>query len=41
MNQTVFNLMLGEDGPVRKLIDPFVSQSIALEKTFRCYTSRS
>ena len=22
------------DGPVRKLIDPFVSESIALEKTF-------
>ena len=26
--------MLGADGPVRKLIDPFVSESIALEKTF-------
>jgi len=28
------NLMLGPDGPVRKLIDPFVSESIALEQTF-------
>jgi hypothetical protein len=27
-----FNLFLGADGPVRKLIDPFVSESIALEK---------
>ena len=27
-----FNLFLGADGPVRKLLDPFVSQSIALEK---------
>ena len=25
-------LFFGEDGPIRKLIDPFVSQSIALEK---------
>ena len=33
-DQFVFNLMLGPDGPVRKLIDPFVSESIALEKTF-------
>ena len=32
-DQFVFNLMLGADGPVRKLIDPFVSESIALEKT--------
>ena len=34
VDQFVFNLMLGPDGPVRKLIDPFVSESIALEKTF-------
>jgi len=34
VDQFVFNLMLGADGPVRKLIDPFVSESIALEKTF-------
>jgi len=27
-----FNLFLGADGPVRKLLDPFVSESIALEK---------
>jgi len=27
-----FNLFLGADGPVRKLIDPFVSESIALER---------
>ena len=27
-----FNLFLGPDGPVRKLIDPFVSESIALER---------
>jgi len=27
-----FNLFLGADGPVRKLVDPFVSESIALEK---------
>jgi len=34
VDQFVFNLMLGPDGPVRKLIEPFVSESIALEKTF-------
>ena len=28
----MFKLFFGEDGPIRKLIDPFVSQSIALEK---------
>jgi hypothetical protein len=27
-----FNLFLGADGPVRKLLDPFVSESIALER---------
>jgi len=27
-----FNLFLGQDGPVRKLLDPFVSESIALER---------
>jgi len=27
-----FNLFLGPDGPVRKLLDPFVSESIALER---------
>ena len=27
-----FNLMLGKDGPVMKLLDPFVSQAIAFEK---------
>ena len=27
-----FNLMLGRDGPVRKLLDPFVSESIFFEK---------
>ena len=27
-----FNLFLGQDGPVRKLLDPFVSDSIALER---------
>ena len=32
VGDTVFKLIFGEDGPIRKLIDPFVSQSIALEK---------
>jgi hypothetical protein len=32
VGDTVFKLFFGEDGPIRKLIDPFVSQSIALEK---------
>jgi len=32
VDNVVFNLFLGADGPVRKLIDPFVSESIALEK---------
>ena len=32
VNDTMFKLFFGEDGPIRKLIDPFVSQSIALEK---------
>ena len=27
-----FNLFLGADGPVRKLLDPFISESIALER---------
>ncbi len=31
-SNVAFNLFLGADGPVRKLLDPFVSQSIALEK---------
>ena len=29
-----FNLMLGANGPVRKLLDPFVSESIFFEKVF-------
>ena len=33
VGDTMFKLFFGEDGPIRKLIDPFVSQSIALEKT--------
>ena len=32
VGDTMFKLFFGEDGPIRKLIDPFVSQSIALEK---------
>ena len=32
VSDTMFKLFFGEDGPIRKLIDPFVSQSIALEK---------
>ena len=28
----VFEMFLGEDGPIRKLTDPFISQSIALER---------
>ena len=27
-----FNLMLGENGPVRKLLDPFISEAIFFEK---------
>ena len=25
-------MLVGEDGPIRKLTDPFISQSIALER---------
>ena len=32
VGDTMFKLFFGEEGPIRKLIDPFVSQSIALEK---------
>ena len=32
-----WNLMLGKDGPVRKLLDPFLSESIALEKVLQMY----
>ena len=30
--EIVWNMLVGEDGPIRKLTDPFISQSIALER---------
>ena len=30
--EIVWNILVGEDGPIRKLTDPFISQSIALER---------
>jgi len=32
VDSTVFNLFFGEKGPIRTLVDPFLTQSIALER---------
>jgi hypothetical protein len=40
VESTVFDLFFGDKGPIRTLLDPFLTQSIALERFYRCFTSR-
>ena len=34
--QFVMNLMFGEDGPVAKFLEPFISEPLGFDRFYRC-----